>query len=1116
MIGEVVRPLVCWRMKFGFKFSNLCGTVYKQGNVIFTPDGNTLLSPVGNKITAFDLANHTSVTLPIENHYNIAQIAISPDSNLLISIDVTGRAVLINFRRRILLNTFNFKARPRCIQFCPNNKYLAIGAGKQLLIYEKPSLTKEFRPFVLKKRIVSHTDDITSLTWSSDSNFIVTGSKDCHVQINPIKKLNMKGIMKVNLMGHRAKVMGVFFPDDGENMYTIAHDCVLLHWVQQEYADEEDEKARRNTRRGKWVIKAKHFCSEKTGAWIKVRCASYNHSSKLLTVGFSNGQFGLYELPAFTHLQTLSVSEKGISTCAVSPSGDWLAFGSSAFGQLLVWEWQAETYVMKQQGHFYDMNTIAYSPDGLLIASGGDDSKVKLWNTRTGFCFVTFSEHNSAISAVQFSPRVGHQVVFSASLDGTVRAFDLIRYRNFRIFTAPTPVQFGSLAVDQSGDIVCAGTVDTYEIFVWSVQTGKLLEVLAGHEGPVSGLAFSSSLPYLASSSWDRTCRLWDVYEGKKAREKLELSSDVLAVAMRPDGKELCTSSLDGSLTFWDIENATITATIEGRNDIAAGRLASEARNLKNNSARKHFTSISYSADGTCLLAGGKSKWVCLYNVEQRILLRKFQISRNLSLDGILDTIHAKKLTEAGNEATLHTDYLSDEEGELQRDREYSALPGAKRGGSAGQRNLAPMARTSSVQFSPTGRSWAAAGTEGLLIYTLDETLLFDPIDLDIDITPGTVLSTLSRGSYLRALIMSFKLNEKPLIRQVFEGIPHDEVQLVVRQIPTVHLRRTLEFIGHYMEDTPHVEFALVWCMHIYNFHGHVLRDGPLDMVAALRNVMKNVQRLSDDIAKICDENSYTLQYFSAVSALKNTGDDDGVEEGEINLDDDEDVRMGDDGMDDEELGDEEGWNTIPAMWGSDAEGDDQEEEEVPLTRIKKSARHTTTPATAGTTKAPASTPVLSEDAPSKGKGKGKGKATTTTKTKASTESEVLADELGKEDASADEDEVVEKASTSSSSSTKKAAATRSSRTTKATATKAKTAAPAVAAAEEPSPVPSPVPTSTPRKSKRIGTKELTSLAPSALPTEPDTPSRHTRAASSAGSASSSSSTSSTKKHKTK
>ena len=42
-------------MRFAFKFSNLCGTVYKSGNQLFTPDGNTLLSGVGNKITCFDL-----------------------------------------------------------------------------------------------------------------------------------------------------------------------------------------------------------------------------------------------------------------------------------------------------------------------------------------------------------------------------------------------------------------------------------------------------------------------------------------------------------------------------------------------------------------------------------------------------------------------------------------------------------------------------------------------------------------------------------------------------------------------------------------------------------------------------------------------------------------------------------------------------------------------------------------------------------------------------------------------------------------------------------------------------------------------------------------------------
>ena len=45
-------------------------------------------------------------------------------------------------------------------------------------------------------------------------------------------------------------------------------------------------------------------------------------------------------------------------------------------GQLLVWEWQSESYVLKQQGHFNNMTCLAYSPDGQHIVTGGDDAKV--------------------------------------------------------------------------------------------------------------------------------------------------------------------------------------------------------------------------------------------------------------------------------------------------------------------------------------------------------------------------------------------------------------------------------------------------------------------------------------------------------------------------------------------------------------------------------------------------------------------------------------------------------------------------------------------------------------------------------------------------------------------
>lgn len=51
------------------------------------------------------------------------------------------------------------------------------------------------------------------------------------------------------------------------------------------------------------------------------------------------------------------------------------------------------------------------------------------------------------------------------------------RYRNFRTFTSPQAVQFSCVTVDSSGEVVCAGSLDTFEIFVWSVKTARLTEV---------------------------------------------------------------------------------------------------------------------------------------------------------------------------------------------------------------------------------------------------------------------------------------------------------------------------------------------------------------------------------------------------------------------------------------------------------------------------------------------------------------------------------------------------------------------------------------------------------------------------------------------------------------
>ena len=73
--------------------------------------------------------------------------------------------------------------------------------------------------------------------------------------------------------------------------------------------------------------------------------------------------------------------------------------------------------------------------------------------------------------------------------------------------------------------------------------------------------------------------------------------------------------------------------------------------------------------------------------------------------------------------------------------------------------------------FITLGRAWAAATTEGLLIYSLDSSIVFSPYDLDIDITHEQILDLLHQKEYTAALVSSLRLNEDSLIQRVLENI---------------------------------------------------------------------------------------------------------------------------------------------------------------------------------------------------------------------------------------------------------------------------------------------------------------------------------------------------------
>ena len=634
-------------------------------------------------------------------------------------------------------------------------------------------------------------------------------------------------------------------------IYTVSRDGAVFTWREKQNEDQDDtdegptasisRDVGASIARTRWGVHRRNYFNQHN---TKVACSIFHRASNLLVIGFSTGVFGLWEMPDFTNLHTLSVSQEKISSIAINPSGEWLAFGAKKLGQLLVWEWQSESYVLKQQGHYFDMNTVSYSSDGQYIATGGDDGKVKVWNATSGFCFVTFSEHSAAISGVEFAKQ--GQILFSASLDGTVRAFDLVRYRNFRTFTSPSPVQFSSFAVDPSGEVVVAGSIDSFEIFMWSVQTGKLLDILSGHEGPVSSLSFSPTGNLLASGSWDKSVRVWNVYGRSRAVEPFQFGAEVLALAFRPDGKELAITTLDGQVTFYDADHGRQKSVIEGRKDVSGGRKADDRMTAANNSSGKSYNSLAYTADGQCIIAGGNSKYVVIYDVRDGVVIKKFQISENLSLDGTEEFLDSRRLTEAGNLDTLDT---RGDDSDLE-DRMDVSLPGVQRGDMS-KRRYRLEARTKCVRISPTGRAWAAASTEGLLIYSIDDTITFDPFDLDLDLTPQAVLDTLASRSYLKSLVMAFRLNEKLLIQRVFESIPHSDVKLITRQLPVVYIMALLRFVAERLDKGPHLEFDLLWVKETLLAHGHYLRDRSGEYASVFRALTKGLVDVQRNVSKL-------------------------------------------------------------------------------------------------------------------------------------------------------------------------------------------------------------------------------------------------------------------------
>ena len=259
-------------------------------------------------------------------------------------------------------------------------------------------------------------------------------------------------------------------------------------------------------------------------------------------------------------IRTLTAHSASVYSVALSPDGQTLASGGVDCTIKLWYVGRTEhpntgaSLMRTLTSHTFPVYSVAFSPDGKLLASGSGDYTIKIWNLETGELLCTLMDHSSFVYSVAFSP--DGKTLASGSADKSIKLWQVSNGKLLTTLISYASVNCVAFSPDRQF-LVSAGGDE--RIKLWQLSTSRLgsdtrlapTQTLRGHTGEIYSLAFSPRSPILASSSYDKTIKLWNVQTGSLLSTLTGHLHSVHSIAFSSDAMHLFSVSHDKTIKIW-------------------------------------------------------------------------------------------------------------------------------------------------------------------------------------------------------------------------------------------------------------------------------------------------------------------------------------------------------------------------------------------------------------------------------------------------------------------------------------------------------------------------------------------------------------------------------------